>query len=68
MAAIDQPLAEPAFAFGEMIEVDARGVLIKPRRHHVLGVLDRDAGDVIDLLAGLVVAEIGARCRPERVS
>ena len=57
VAAIDQPVAEAAFALGEVVEMNARGVLIKPRRDHVLGVLDRDAVDVIDLLARLVVAE-----------
>ena len=50
-------MAEAAFALGEMIEVDARGVLIKPRCDHVLGVFHRDADKVVDLLAGLVVAK-----------
>src|SRR5471032_850565 len=57
MTAIDQPLAEAAFAFGEMVEMDTRGILIEPRRDHVFGVFNRDADDMIDLLAGLVVAE-----------
>ena len=37
--------------------MDARGVLIEPRRDHVLGFFHRDAVDVVDLFAGLVVAE-----------
>ena len=37
--------------------MNARGVLVKPRRGHVLRFLDRDAVDVIDFLARFVVAE-----------
>ena len=57
MAAIDQPPAEAALLGGEQIEMDARGVLIEPRRDHVLGFFDGHAVDMIDLLADLVVAE-----------
>ena len=31
VAAINQPVAETAFAFCEMVEMDARGILIKSR-------------------------------------
>src|SRR5471030_1880795 len=57
MTAIDQAFPEAAFAFGEVIEMDARGILIEPRRDHVFGIFDRDTDDVIDLLAGLVVGK-----------
>ncbi len=57
MAAIDQSLAEAALLGAERIEVDARGVLIKPGRDLVLGLFDRIAVDVIDLLAYRVVLE-----------
>ena len=40
MAAIDQALAEAALGFGELVEMDPRGVVIEPRRHHVLGFFD----------------------------
>ena len=52
---------------GELIEVHARGVLIEPRRHLVLGFLDRHAVDVVDLLAGLIVAEAMRRAREREV-
>ncbi len=49
--------------------MDARGVLVKPRRDLMLGFFDRIAVDVIDLLADLVVAEaIGAAGKREIVS
>ena len=45
----------------ELIEVDARRVLVEPGRDLVLGLLDRHAVDMIDALADFVVAEaIGA--------
>ena len=34
-----------------------RGVLVEPGREHVLGLLDRHAVDMVDLLAGRIVAE-----------
>ncbi len=55
MPAVDQALAETAFAFGVLVEMHARGVLIKPRREHVIGFLDRHAVHMIDLLARLVI-------------
>ena len=55
--AVDQPAAEAALRRGELVEMDARGVLIEPRRDLVLGLLDGDAVDVVDLLADRVVAE-----------
>src|SRR5262249_58191690 len=61
MPAVDQPPPEPPLALDELIEMNARGVLIKPGRDLVLGFLDRDAVDVIDPLADGVVAEtVGA--------
>ena len=39
------------------VEVDLRGVLPQPGRHHVLGVGEGHAVDVVDLLADLVVVE-----------
>ena len=56
MAAVNQPFAEAAFAFGEVIEVNARRVLIKPRRDHVLGVFDGNADNVVDFFTLGVVA------------
>src|SRR5215213_6376026 len=38
--AIDQTAAETVLALGELVEVNARGVLVKPRRYLVLGFLD----------------------------
>jgi len=35
--AIDQPAAEAALGLDELVEMDARGVLIEPRRDLVLG-------------------------------
>jgi hypothetical protein len=57
VAAIDQAAAEPALGLDELVEMDARGVLIEPGRDLVLGLLDRDAVDMVDLLADRVVAE-----------
>src|SRR6202041_2423788 len=57
MAAIDQPPAEPAFTFDKLIEMDARGILIEPGRHHMLGLFDGDAVDMVDALANLIIAE-----------
>ena len=55
--AVDQPPAETALAFGELVEMNARGVLIEPGRDLVLGLLDGDAVDVIDALADLIIPE-----------
>src|SRR6266704_1598815 len=72
MPAVDQPPAEAALALDELVEMNARGVLIEPRRDLVLGFLDRHAVDMIDSLADFIIAEatlseIGrASCR-ERV-
>src|SRR5262249_33389057 len=41
VTAIDEALAEPARPLGMEIEVDARRVLVEPRRHRMLGLLDR---------------------------
>src|SRR5215472_339319 len=61
MAAIDQASPKSSFAFRELVEMNARGVLIKPRRDLMLGFLDGDAVDVVNSLADVVVAEtIGA--------
>ena len=56
MAAIDEPAAEAAFAFGMLVEMHARGVLEEARGELVLGLLDGLAVDMVDLLADLVVA------------
>src|SRR5262245_40314187 len=56
MAAIDQTTAEPALRLGELVEMNARGVLIEPGRELMLRLLDRDAVDVVDLLADRIVA------------
>src|SRR5579884_1284804 len=56
MAAVDQALAESPLAFLEMVEMDARVVLIEPGRHRVFGFFDGDAVQVVDLVAGLVIA------------
>ena len=55
MATIDEPASEAAFAFTELVEMNARRVLVQPRRHHVLGFFDRHAVDMVDLLADRVV-------------
>ena len=56
MPAIDQAAAEAVLALGELVEVHPRGVLIEPRRHLVLGFLDRHAVDMVDHLADLIIA------------
>ena len=66
VAAIDQPAAEAAFALGELVEMDARGVLVEPCRDHVLGFLHGDAVDVVDFFPDLVVAE-AVRAAGQRV-
>src|SRR4051794_15426262 len=67
MAAIDQPPAETVLAHRELIEVDTRGVLIKPRRHLVLGFLHCDAIHMIDLFADVIIAEAVWRARKRKV-
>src|SRR5215469_277671 len=59
MSAVDQPPPESSLAFDELIEMNARGVLIEPRRDLMLGFFDRDPVDVIDPLADVIVAETG---------
>src|SRR6202040_3046814 len=49
MAAIDEPAAEAALAFDELIEMHSRRVLIEPRRHHVFGFFDCNAVAMVDL-------------------
>ena len=51
MAAIDDASAEAALRLHMLVEMDARIVLVKPRRGHVTGFLDRHAVDMIDALA-----------------
>ena len=55
MPAIGQAPAEARVLAGMGVEMDARGVLVEPRREHVVGVLERDAAHMVDALAGLVV-------------
>src|SRR5450830_632035 len=57
MAAIDQAAAEAALALGELVEMDARGILVKPGGDLVLGFFHGDAVEVVDPFAGLVVTE-----------
>src|ERR1043166_7420658 len=55
MSAIDEAFAGIGLGLSQGVEMHPRGVLIEPRRHHVLGLLHRHAIAMIDLLAGLVV-------------
>src|SRR5262249_55966760 len=57
VATIDQSPAEAAFAFVELIEMNARRVLIKPRGNLVLGLLDGDAVNVVDFFSDLVIGK-----------
>ena len=57
MATVDQAAAKAALAFIELVEVNARCVLIETRGDLVLGFLDRNAVDVIDLLADMIIAK-----------
>src|SRR5947208_12039982 len=57
MPAIDQPPSETALALDELVEMNARGILIKPRRDLVLGFLDRHAVDMVNSLADFIIAE-----------
>src|ERR1700738_77272 len=56
VAAIDQAAAEAVLALGELVEMNARRVLVEPRRHLVLGFLDCHAVDMVDHLADLIIA------------
>ena len=56
VAAIDQPPAEPALPFRVPVEMHLGGVLVEPGRGGVLGLLDRHAVGMVDLLARFVVA------------
>src|SRR5262245_13130855 len=55
--AIDEPAAEAALRLSELVEMDARRVLIEPRRDLMLGLLHGDAVDMVDALAHGVVTE-----------
>src|ERR1700690_557032 len=69
MATVDQPPPEAALLGAELVEMDARGVLIEPRRDLMLGLFDRVAVDMVDLLANRVVTKtIGAAGKREIVS
>src|SRR5262245_29075524 len=57
VSAIDKTPTESSAAFGELVEMDARGVLIKTRRDLVFGFFDGDAVNVVDFLTNFVVAE-----------
>src|SRR6478735_7524161 len=57
MAAIDQPASEASLLGGELVEMDARRVLVEARRDLVLRLLDGDAVDMIDAFADFIVAE-----------
>ncbi len=60
MPAIDQAAAEAALAFRILIEMNLRGILIEPRRHHVFGFLDGDAVDMVDAFAlFIIIPEMG---------
>src|SRR5260370_9201161 len=56
MAAIDEAAAEAPLALAVLVEMDLGAVLVEPRRHRLLGLLDRHAVDMIDALALGVVA------------
>ena len=68
MPAIDQPAAEAALAFGILVEMDARGVLVEPGRHHVLGFFDRHAVDMVDSFAGFVIVPQMAAARGRQIA
>ena len=54
---INQSPAETALAFDKLIEMDTGRVLIEPGGDLVLGFLDGDAVDVVDLFSDLVVGK-----------
>ena len=55
MAAIDQATAEATIFLCQCIEMNFRGVLIKPRCHLMLGFFDGHAIDVINLFANRII-------------
>src|ERR1044071_9153214 len=55
--AIHQAAAETPFAFGKLVEMDSRGVLIEPRCNLMFGFLNGHAIDVVYFFADLVVTE-----------
>src|SRR4029453_9172197 len=55
--AIDKTSTESPAAFGELVEMDARGVLIEARRDLVFGFFDGHPVNVVDFFTNLVVAE-----------
>ena len=65
--AIDEPTPNTVLALGGLIEVDAGRVLVEPRGNLVLGFLDRDPVDVVDLVACLIVTEAMRAARKRRV-
>ena len=56
VAAVDQPPSEPALRLAELVEMHLGGVLIEAGRDLMLGLLDRDAVDMVDPLARGVIA------------
>ena len=57
MPAIDEPAPEAPLPLAELVEMHLGGVLIEPGRRLVLRLLDGDAVDMIDPLAGAIVLE-----------
>src|ERR1700728_2665491 len=57
MPAIDEAPPEAPLALAELIEMHPGDVLIEPGRRLVLGLLDGDAVDMVDALAGAIVLE-----------
>src|SRR5215510_5629117 len=57
VSAIDKTTTEPSAAFGELVEMNARGVLIKARRDLVFGFFDSHAVNVVDFFTNFVIAE-----------
>src|SRR3982074_2515165 len=54
--AIDQPPLEAPLRLDELVEVNARSILIQSRGELMLSLLDRPAIDMVDLFADLIVA------------
>src|SRR4029079_2597229 len=65
--AIDEPTPKTALALGKLIEMDAGRVLIETGGNLGLGFLGRDPVDMVDLVAGLIVAEAIRAARKRRV-
>src|SRR5712672_2891399 len=66
MPAVDQAPAEAAFRFGILIEMDARRVLVEPRRQLMFGFFDSDAVDMVNSFPDpIVVKAILAAGKPE---